>query len=130
MTATLPQKAKDLIDDKLLVVLTTVNPDGSPQTTPVWAMRDGEDVLISTLKDRKKGRNMARDGRVSLLVLDPSNAFSYFSINGSAAVADDPDGNLIQDLAQKYIGGPYTMDEGTGNVRVKVRVTPDRVSGQ
>jgi PPOX class probable F420-dependent enzyme len=128
MTTSLPAKATELLDANVLVVLSTLNPDGSVQSTPVWAMLDGDDVLISTTQDRKKARNLEADPRVSVLVLDPADAFSYFSINGTATVTLDEHG-LIDTLAHRYTGGPYTFD-GPDAVRVVVRVTPEHVVGQ
>jgi PPOX class probable F420-dependent enzyme len=127
---TLPDKAAALLDGPTIVMLTTLNPDGSPQSTPVWAERDGDDVLISTVKGRKKARNLERDPRVSVAFVDPADPFSFFSLSGAVTVTDDADGSLIQSLAQKYIGGPYTMDEGTGNERVIIRLHPTSVVGR
>jgi PPOX class probable F420-dependent enzyme len=129
MTSTLPAKAQELLDATNLVAVTTLNDDGSPQTTPVWVGRDGNDILMSTVKGRKKTRNLERDPRVSVMFFDPSNPFSYFSVSGSVVLSDDPSGSLIQDLSQKYTGGPYTND-GPGAERVIVRLSPQKVVGQ
>ena len=126
---TLPDKAKKLLDDKNLVAMTTLNEDGSPQTTPVWVGLDGDDILISTVKDRKKGRNLARDPRISVMIINPDDWQSYFSISGTAVVTDDPTSALINELAHKYIGSDYTFDP-PGAERIIVRLSPEKVVGQ
>jgi PPOX class probable F420-dependent enzyme len=129
MTPNLPPKAKALLDATNVVVVITINPDGTPQATPVWARLDGEDILVSTVRGRKKTRNLERDPRASVFVLDPENPLSYFSVTGSVTLTDDPGGSLIQELSQKYAGRPYTWD-APGTPRVIVRVTPQTVVGQ
>lgn len=126
---TLPEKAKQLLDGKNLVALTTLNADGSPQTTPVWVGRDGDDILLSTLKDRVKGRNVARDPRISVMIINPDDWQSYYEFAGTAVVTDDPTSQLINDLAHKYIGADYTFD-APGAERIIVRLTPEKVVGQ
>ncbi len=126
---TLPDKAAALLDGPTVVIITTLNADGTPQSTPVWAEREGDDVLISTVKGRKKARNLERDPRVSVAFVDPQNPYSFYSLNGSVTLTDDPSGALIQRLSQKYTGGEYTADEGTGNQRVIVRLSAERIVG-
>jgi PPOX class probable F420-dependent enzyme len=126
---TLPDKAKQLLDGKNLVAMTTLNADGSPQTTPVWVGRDGDDILISTVKDRLKGRNVARDPRISVMIINPDDWQSYFEFSGTAVVTDDPTSQLINDLAHKYIDADYTFDP-PGAQRIIVRLSPEKVVGQ
>jgi PPOX class probable F420-dependent enzyme len=82
-------------------------------------------VLFSTIKGRRKYANLRRDPRVSLLVFDPANPYTYAEVRGTAVVTDDPAAELIEQLALKYTGQSF----GTrpGERRVIVRVTPDRV---
>jgi PPOX class probable F420-dependent enzyme len=128
MTVPLPDNAKRILDDKTLVTVATLNDDGSPQASPVWATRDGDDVLMSTLAGRKKERNLRRDPRVSLVAVDPANPFDYVEIRGNVTLIPDPEGELIERLSQKYTGQAYGND-GPGDERVIVRVTPEHVTG-
>lgn len=123
--AALPDSARALLDAPNHAVVTSLNPDGGPQSSVVWVRTDGDDVLFSTVKGRRKPRNFARDPRAGLLVIDPDNPYRYVEIRGRVTVTDDPDGALIQELAHKYTGEPFQDQPGVE--RVIVRLTPDKV---
>jgi PPOX class probable F420-dependent enzyme len=128
MTVTLPENVKKLLDAATFVTLTTLTADGSPHSTVMWADYDGDDVVFATVVGRLKERHLRREPRVSVSLFDPDNPYSYTTVNGDARIEDGPAGaELIQKLSHKYRGQPYTWDEGTDNVRVVVRVTPQRV---
>lgn len=125
----LPEFARALVDAAHVVVIATVNPDGSPQTSPVWVDRDGEDVLISTAAGRRKVTNIERDRRVSLTVWDPVDDERYVEIRGTAVVEDDPGRAFAIALAEKYEGpggGDSFRDLPPEVVRIILRVTPVR----
>jgi PPOX class probable F420-dependent enzyme len=124
---TLPDTARRLLDAPTVVMLTTIRSDGSPHSTPVWAARDGDTVLISTVQGRAKERHMRHDPRVSVAFFDPANSFSYAAIEGTVAMTTAGGPELIDTLSLKYTGEHYTDDVGTDHVRVVVRVTPERV---
>jgi PPOX class probable F420-dependent enzyme len=124
---TLPQSAKDLLDQANFVVVATSNTDGSPQTSILWAGYDGDDLLLSTTQGRKKETNWLRDPRTSVLILDKANPYSYVEVRGTVEMTTEGGPELIERLSQLYTGDSYTGDEGTDNVRVVVRVTPSRV---
>jgi PPOX class probable F420-dependent enzyme len=73
MTASLPPMTRRLLDASTYAVLATVNGDGSPQSSVVWVCRDGDELLMSTIRGRRKTANMARDPRVSLCLYDPAD---------------------------------------------------------
>ncbi len=127
MTVDLPDSAKKLLDAAAFVIVATLMPDGSPQTSVLWATYDGDDVLFATVVGRAKERNLRRDPRISVLIYDAANAYSYVEVRGRATLSTDGGPELIERLSQTYTGKPYTNDEGTDNVRVVVRVTPERV---
>ena len=127
MSTQLSAIAKKLLDTDTFVTLTTVAKDGSPHSTVMWADHDGDDIIFATVVGRLKERHLRRDPRVSVSLFDPANPYSYVTVNGSAVIEPEGGPALIQALSQKYTGGPYTHDEGTDNVRVLVRVTPERV---
>lgn len=124
----LPDRAKELLDGPNLVVLTALRADGTPHSTPVWAMRDGDDVLMSTITRRVKARLLEADPRASVVVIDPDKPVSYFSINGTVSSEPDPEHRVLEALSLKYLGATYP--EEPANVRVTLRLRPERVIAQ
>ncbi len=126
MTA-LPEPAKKLLDDANFVVVATSNTDGSPQTSVLWATYEGDQLLLSTIQGRKKETNWLKDPRVSVLILDRDDMYSFVEVRGSVSMSTDGGPELIERLSHTYTGQSYTGDEGTDHVRVVVRVTPSHV---
>lgn len=129
MPLPLPDTAKRLLDAPTFVTVSTVNPDGGPQATVVWVKREGDDVLFSTVRGRRKERNLARDPRISLSFFDPANSYWYTELRGAVTVTEDGGPELIQELSQKYNGVAYTHD-GPDDARVVVRLTPEKIVGR
>jgi PPOX class probable F420-dependent enzyme len=125
MTTGLPAMTRRLVDGPTHVVLTTLNVDGSPQSSVVWVRRDGDDLLMSTIRGRLKTRNMQRDPRVTVCGYDPADPFQYVEVRGTVTLDDRGGDALIDELNRKYIGGPWTLRPG--EQRVVVRLTPNRV---
>lgn len=127
MSVSLPATFKKLVDDRAFVTVGSVNQDGSPQMSVLWATYDGDDVLLSTITSRAKYRNWQRDPRASVLVFDPTDAYRYVEVRGRVSMTTDGGPELIERLSQIYEGKSYTGDQGTDHVRVVARVTPERV---
>ena len=125
MTA-LNDLAKRLIDEKTFAVVATVNPDGSPQSSVIWIKRDGDEVLFSTIRGRRKTRNLERDPRVSVTLYDPADPYRYVEVRGPVTLTEEDGPELIQELLRKYDGTPFTEGD-PANVRVVVRLTPTKV---
>jgi PPOX class probable F420-dependent enzyme len=128
MALALSEATLALLDGKNYAVLATVNPDGSPQTSVVWVGRDGTDLLISTVEGRLKHRNMVRDPRVSVTVIDSADPENYVELRGTVTMTPDVGRQVDTRLSWKYDG----RDPGTdrpGAVRVVVRVTVTRAAG-
>lgn len=123
----LPPKAKQLLDDANFVVVGTSNTDGSPQTSVLWATYEGDQVLLSTIQGRKKETNWLKDPRVSVLILDRDDPYCYVEVRGTVSMSTQGGPELIERLSQAYTGRRYTGDEGTDNIRVVVRVTPEHI---
>jgi PPOX class probable F420-dependent enzyme len=123
----LPDIAKKLLDQQVFVTVSTLNPDGSPQASVLWATYDDDDILLSTVIGRAKERNWRRDPRVSVLFFDPATPYNYVEVRGRVELTTEGGPELIQRLSQLYVGEPYTADEGTDNVRVVARVKADKV---
>jgi PPOX class probable F420-dependent enzyme len=126
MSTQLPDLAKKLLDEATFVTLTTLRKDGTPHSTTMWAKRDGDAIVISTVESRQKAKHMARDPRVTVSLFDPDNPYNYVTVEGIATMTREGGPELIQELSRKYTGLAYTNDEGTANVRVVVTITPKR----
>jgi PPOX class probable F420-dependent enzyme len=118
---------RELLDAKAFAVLATVNPDGGPQSSVIWATYDGEDVIFSTILGRRKTLNMQRDPRVSLCVYDPADPYRYVEIRGRVSMTRDGGPELIQRLSQHYGGEPF-QESDPGNIRVVCRITATKVA--
>ena len=123
--ATLSAQMRAVIDAPEFVTMATLDPDGQPRLSVVWARTDGDGVLISTTADRRKYRDVLRDARVSLLAFPKEQPYVYVSIEGIATTTTDGAPELIQELSRRYSGGPYTFD-APDTVRVVIRVTPTK----
>lgn len=124
----IPDIARGWIDDNAFATVATILPNGYPQQTVVWIERDGDDLLFSTVKGRRKHLNMERDPKVSVLVYPKDNPYSYVEVRGTVEVTEEGGREFIDRLCHRYTGADrYTMDDGTDNVRVVVRIRPDKV---
>ncbi|MBM7771482.1 PPOX class probable F420-dependent enzyme [Actinokineospora baliensis] len=128
MAPELSEGARALLDGPNFATLATLNPDGSPQTSVLWVRRDGDDVLLSTVAGRQKEKNLRRDPRVSVTVINKDNPYSYLEFRGVAELTTEGGHELINELSLKYSGQPYTGDT-PDTVRVVVRITPERITG-
>ena len=117
-----------LLDGRNYAVLATLNPDGSPQTSVLWVGRDGTDLLFSTVEGRVKHRNMVRDPRVSVAVIDSADPENYVELRGRVTLSPDVGRQLDTRLSWKY-DGKEPAEDRPGAVRVVVRVTIERVTG-
>jgi PPOX class probable F420-dependent enzyme len=124
----LSDAALRLVDGKNYAVLATVNPDGSPQTSVIWVGRDGNDLLFSTVEGRVKHRNMLRDPRVSVSVIDSADPESYVELRGRVSMTPDIGRQLDTRLSWKYDGKGPDPDR-PGAVRVVVRVVVEKATG-
>ncbi|WP_431043657.1 PPOX class F420-dependent oxidoreductase [Streptomyces sp. P1-3] len=128
----LSDEVKALLDTPVFVTLVTLNDDGSPQASPTWVTRDGDDVLISTTEGRRKERNLRRDPRVSVVVQPCDAPYTYAEIRGRAQLSSERAQELIDDLSMKYTGrkyaefNPAAADDAP---RVIVRITPTHITG-
>ncbi|GGK96007.1 PPOX class F420-dependent oxidoreductase [Nocardia jinanensis] len=130
----LPDTVKQYIDDaKLYVTVATIGRDGHPHLTVTWIDRDGDELLYSTTTDRVQGKNLARDPRISVLIIPPDNPYIYAEIRGTATLTPDPEMLVGDRMSIKYTGkryadfNPAAADDGP---RVAVRITPTKITGR
>lgn len=127
MPATLTRAAIDLLGKPFICNLVTLNPDGSPQITPVWVEYDGQHVVVNTAEGRKKPRNLHRDPRVALDVVDPGDPYKVLSLTGRVVAIDHNGADAhIDKLARKYLGRDYPFHR-PDEQRVIVRIQPERI---
>jgi PPOX class probable F420-dependent enzyme len=129
MAETIPNKWHDLFEKKVFANLATVMPNGTPQVTPVWVDFDGENVLVNTAEGRQKDKNLQREPRVSLALLDPDNPYRYLEVRGRVVErthngADDH----INKMAKKYLGKDVYPFRQPGEVRVLYKIKPEHFS--
>jgi len=125
----IPEKFADLFQKKAFASLATINADGSPQVTPVWCDWDGKHVIVNTAKGRRKDRNMRREPRVSLALIDPDNPYRYLEVRGKVVeVTEQGADDHINRMAKKYLGVDKYPGGQPGEVRVLYKVQPERVS--
>ena len=127
--ATIPATHADLLTTKKTFAnVATLNADGSPQVTPVWVDFDGTHVLINTAKGRVKAKNLAREPRVALSIADPDNAYRYLGIQGRVVEMTESGGDAhIDKMAKKYLGKDTYPYRAPGEVRLIVKISPDKV---
>jgi PPOX class probable F420-dependent enzyme len=125
---TLTDKVRMLFDGRNFAVLSTLEPDGKPHSTVVWAKADGDHILFALPKSRRKTANLSRDPRATVVIFDAANPYESAQVQGTASIEDDPTGMLVDDLSHKYTGGPYPGFAGPNPQWVTVRITAERVT--
>jgi PPOX class probable F420-dependent enzyme len=125
----IPDKYRDLFTKRAFASLGTLMPDGAPQVTPVWVDLDGDLVVINTAKGRQKDKNMRRDPRVSLAVVDPDNPYRYLEIRGKVAeIVEQGADAHIDKMAKKYLGADKYPYRQSSEVRVIYKIRPERTT--
>lgn len=108
--------------------LATLEPDGSPQVTPVWIDVDDEHILINTAKGRKKVRNVERDPRVSVEVVEQENPYSMLSVQGKVVgMTTEGADEHIDAMAKKYLGQDSYPFRKEGEERLILKIQPVKV---
>ncbi|MER7213621.1 TIGR03618 family F420-dependent PPOX class oxidoreductase [Streptosporangium sp. NPDC000239] len=119
--------AKALLSQPIHGWVTTLRPDGSLHSTVVWVDVDGDDVIFNTAVGRAKERHLRDNPQVSVSVLDPKDAFHLVSVSGVAEFELDGADEVIDGLANKYLGVETYPYRQPGEQRVTVRIRPEQV---
>ena len=126
---TIPSKFMDLFQRPAFANLATLNGDGSPQVTPVWCDFDGTNIVVNTARGRAKDRNLRREPRVALSVLDPENPYRYLGVQGRVVEMTEQGADAhIDKMAKKYLGADKYPYRQSGEVRVMFKIRPERTS--
>ena len=129
MQATISPGFRKLLQEPAYCQIATLMPDGSPQITQVWVDTDGEHILINTAEGRQKERNVRRDPRVAVNVVDPTNAWRIAMVRGrvvgiTTAGADQ----LIDHLAKKYLNEDIYPFRQPEDVRITLKILPEKIN--
>lgn len=127
--ASIPEPAKKLLKGKNFAHVATLMPDGSPQVTPVWIDHDGDTIVMNTVVGRLKHKNLERDQRVAISVVDEQNPYVALAVRGKVKSMRTEGGDEhINALAKRYLDAdeyPFATPE---EVRVIVEIEPEKVS--
>ncbi len=126
----IPERYVDLLQRPLLAILATLMPDGSPQATPLWFDYDGQYVRVNVAQGRVKERNMRRDPRVALVIVDDENPYRYLQIRGRVVqiIEGDVARLHIDELSRRYTGQPWQPPR-PDETRVLFCIQPEKASG-
>ena len=125
-----PERFHDLLESTALGHLATVGEAGRPEVNPVWFLWDGTQVLISVLAETRKYRNLRRDPRLAMSILDAANPQRYVEVRGEVvdfALYDDL--TFVNELSRKYTGGDYRHGHA-GQRRYKLTIRVEGWTGQ
>ncbi|MFN8497400.1 MAG: PPOX class F420-dependent oxidoreductase [Anaerolineae bacterium] len=106
MSLPIPASHLDLLTRPIHGVLTTMMPDGQPQSSLVWCDYDGACARINTTAERQKGRNMLRNPKVTLLIVDPNDTARYLEIRGEVELVQDGAIAHLDEITRQYTPHP------------------------
>ena len=127
-TKPIPEAHHDILVDLPTGHLATLRPDGRLSVNPVALMWDGEHVRVSTLKSRKKFRNLRHDPRVAISIPHRNNPNRYVEIRGIAELTDDGDRSFVNSVARHYMDVDEYPFDGPGDERVTITIHAEQVS--
>jgi PPOX class probable F420-dependent enzyme len=122
--------AVKLLEEPQIAILVTLMPDGSPQVTPVWVdvEPDGSHLLVNTARGRVKQRNVARDPRVAVSVVDKADPWRFALVRGEVVEERTEGADAhIDKMAKKYIGQEKYPWRQPNEQRVIQRIKPRHV---
>ena len=134
MNLPIPESHLDLITRPIHSVLTTLMPDGQPQSSLVWHDHDGEYVRVNTTMERRKGQNMLANPKVSLLVVDPEDTGRYIEIRGEMEVLHDGALEHLDLITRKYTRHPqfygyvYPLEQKERETRILCRIHASKIT--
>jgi len=117
----------DLLTAPNTAVLVTLLADGSPQGSPVWFLFDEGSIKVSTTADRLKHKNLQRDPRIAITVVDPAKPLRYLEVRGTAELTPDTDFGVRDAIARKHGFANGAIFDSPGAQRVTITIVPTRV---
>lgn len=130
MSDVIPEQYADLLASTALAHVATIGPDGAPQSSPVWFDWDGTHLRFAQVTGyRQKLRNLQREPRVALSIVDPANAYRYLEVRGRVErIEPDPDWAFINAMARKYLGQDRYPFGKPGDEWMIVVIRPERTT--
>ena len=129
MAATLSPGFQKLLHEPAYCQLATLMPSGAPHITQTWVDTDGEHILINTPEGSQKERNVRRDPRVAVNVVDPANAWRIASVRGRVVeVTTEGADRHIDELARKYLGAQTYPFRRPDQVRIILKIAADKIN--
>ncbi|QNE16927.1 PPOX class F420-dependent oxidoreductase [Kribbella qitaiheensis] len=126
----IPIAFHQLLRSTAVAFVSTVGKRGEPQVTPLWFLWDGESVRISLVEGRQKLRNLRRDRRIAVVVVDPAHPTHYIELRGTVSdLTPDPDLALERSIAEKY-AGEWTDSEPPGTPRYATSIVVEKTTMQ
>jgi PPOX class probable F420-dependent enzyme len=122
---TFPESHRDLLDGQF-ASLATVGRDGFPQVTEIWFLDDEGELKLSLNNARLKTRNLERDPRCTLFLLDVANPYRYLEVRGNARIEPDDDYAFARRFGAKY-NADLSVHDQPGESRVVVTIEPVNV---
>ena len=112
--APLPDEVRALLDGPNFAHVATLMPDGAPHSVAVWAGLEGDRVVFFTQPETRKARNLERDGRLAISLVDRENPYRTARLRGHVAgvLEGDEAFEVIDRLSRKYTGRDFPMRRG------------------
>ncbi len=120
-----PETHRDLLDGQF-ASLATIGGNGFPQMTEIWFLHDEGELKLSLNTARLKTRNLQRDPKCSLMLLDVANPYRYLEVRGNARVEPDDDYAFARRLGAKY-DADLSVHDQPGETRVVITIEPVNV---
>jgi len=127
MRTVIAEEERAFLEYPFVGVVTTLQGDGSPQSTVVWVDVDDAEISVNTAHGRVKPRNLVRDPRISLVVVDPGDPYRWLKVRGTATLVDEGADAQIDRLSKKYTGRDVYASRQPGEKRVSVRFAAERI---
>ena len=130
----IPESHLDLLARPLHGVLTTMLPDGQPQSTLVWLDYDGQCLRVNTTRQRQKGKNMQANPKVNLLILDPSDVSRWIEVRGEVEITEEQALEHLDELTRQYTrhdhyyGGIFPVERQMQETRIICRIKPRKIT--
>jgi PPOX class probable F420-dependent enzyme len=134
MSLPIPESHRDLLTRPIHGVLTTMMPDGQPQSSLVWCDEDGECARLNTTRERQKGHNMQTNPNVSLLIVDPEDTSRYIEIRGEAELIETGALDHLDQLTRAYTQHPhyygyiYPIEQQQRETRIICRIHARKIT--
>jgi PPOX class probable F420-dependent enzyme len=134
MSVPIPDSHRDLLTQPIHAILTTMMPDGQPQSSLVWCDEDGECARVNTTRERQKGRNMLAAPKVSLLIVDPEDTSRYIEIRGEVELVEAGALDHLDQLTRQYTEHPhyygyvYPVEQQQRETRIICRIHARKIT--